>query len=84
MQKNSPADIIFSNGVGRRRAEIKNSKYLFDPTQGDLPDNSEKANVIANIMAAPASKGAQKKMVEAVADMDAATGHTKAPSVPIP
>lgn len=35
-------------------------------------------------MAAPTNKDAQKKMVEAVADMDKANGHTKAPAVPIP
>lgn len=57
---------------------------LRDPTAGDVPDNAEKANVIANILGAPTDPKSQAKMIEAVTDHNAETGHTKAPHIPVP
>ena len=55
-----------------------------DPTLGDIPDNSEKSNVIANILGSPSDKKSQSKMIEAITDNDAIKGHTKSPGIPIP
>jgi hypothetical protein len=57
---------------------------ITDPTAGDIPDNSEKANVIANILGSPHAKTDQDKMVTAVNDKHNETGHTKDPHVPVP
>ena len=56
---------------------------ISDPTQGDIPDNAEKQNVIANILGSPADPASQKKMIEAVSDKDKEQGHTKAPNLPV-
>lgn len=54
-----------------------------DPTAGDIPNNSEQADVVANILGAATDVNSQKKMIESITDDHKATGHTKAPKIPV-
>lgn len=41
---------------------------ITDPTAGDLPSNTERHEVVANILGSPHPEGAQKTLINSVED----------------